>query len=301
MLVRMPREQEQKEDKKQEKKPLFELFTFTDPFCTWCWGSEPVLRKLRELYGDQLRIVFRMGGLVETVTKYDDPVHGIYGGNFFQKMAEYWELSSQRHKMPVDSSFFSEYKTDFRSSWPGCLAIKAAQMQDEELAARYLRRMREAALAECLPFHRRKVQMELAREIGLDTDRMKQDIDSGAAGHAFDADMQEYHTQGGESFPFYLLRQMGGEEVPMNGYVSSMAFEQLLEKLGGDKLKRSEIEKTDERVLAFIGKYGKVAVREVGELYLIPLTDAQAWLDSLAGEGKLVKEKAGNGFFYLPA
>jgi putative protein-disulfide isomerase len=282
-------------------RPLFELFAFTDPFCTWCWGSEPVLRKIKEVYGDQVHIIYRMGGLVESVKDFNDTVNNINASNFYEKMAEYWELSSSRHKMPVDSSFFAEYKTDFRSTWPACLAVKAAQMQDEEKAARYLRRLREAALAECVPFHRRKVQLEIAQEVGLDSDRLKRDIDSGAAGHAFETDMNEYHTQGGESFPFYVVRHMGGDEIPLNGYVSSMAFEKVLEEMGAGEIKRREPELSDENVVAFVEKYGKVAVREVGELYLIPLTEAAQRLDRLVDERKLAKQQAGNGWFYLPA
>jgi len=30
-----------------EKQNTLELLAFTDPVCTWCWGSEPVLRKLQ--------------------------------------------------------------------------------------------------------------------------------------------------------------------------------------------------------------------------------------------------------------
>ena len=277
---------------------LFELFIFTDPFCTWCWGSEPVLRKTRESYGDQVRFVFRMGGLVESVKDFNDTLNKINGKNFYQKMAEYWEMSSQRHKMPVDSRFFAEYKTDFRSSWPACLAVKAAQMQDEELAARYLRRLREAGLAECLPIHRRQTQMELAEEMGLDSARLKDDIDSGAAGHAFETDMQEYHTQGGEAFPFYIVRTPVGEELPLNGYVSSMTLEKLLEEKSDGKLVRSEPELSDESIMAFVEKYGKVAIREVGELFMIPISEMEERLDRLTEAGKLRKIQAGNGWFY---
>lgn len=281
-----------------ERKAIIELFTFTDPICTWCWGSEPVVRKIKELYGDQVRLVYRMGGLVESVKNFNDPVNKINAMNFYTKMGDYWLAASDRHKMPVDPSFFQEYKTDFRSSWPACLAVKAAQMQDEELAARYLRRLREAGLAECRPIHRRKTQMELADEIGLDSARIKEDIDSGAAGHAFETDMQEYHTQGGEAFPFYILRTPAGEELPLNGYVSSMALEKLIEEKSEGKLVRHEPVLSDENILAFIEKYGKVAIREVGELYMIPMSEAEEHLDRLAEAGKLRKVQAGNGWFY---
>jgi hypothetical protein len=33
---------------------VVEIIEYTDPYCTWCWGSEPVLRKLLYVYGDQI-------------------------------------------------------------------------------------------------------------------------------------------------------------------------------------------------------------------------------------------------------
>ena len=53
------------ETKGTEVKHTIEIIEYTDPYCTWCWGSEPVLRHLQEAYGDQLSIRFVMGGLVE--------------------------------------------------------------------------------------------------------------------------------------------------------------------------------------------------------------------------------------------
>ena len=45
-----------------------EIIEFTDPVCTWCWGSEPVLRKLETRYGEQVKISYIMGGLVQDIT-----------------------------------------------------------------------------------------------------------------------------------------------------------------------------------------------------------------------------------------
>jgi predicted DsbA family dithiol-disulfide isomerase len=33
-----------------------EIVYFTDPFCSWCWASEPALFALRERYRDQLSV-----------------------------------------------------------------------------------------------------------------------------------------------------------------------------------------------------------------------------------------------------
>jgi predicted DsbA family dithiol-disulfide isomerase len=32
---------------------MIEITEFTDPVCTWCWGSEPALRKLATRFGEQ--------------------------------------------------------------------------------------------------------------------------------------------------------------------------------------------------------------------------------------------------------
>ena len=61
------------------KNPIIEIVSYTDPYCTWCWGSEPILRKIQEVYGEQVRLRFVMGGLVEDMQKFSDPGAGIGG------------------------------------------------------------------------------------------------------------------------------------------------------------------------------------------------------------------------------
>jgi len=53
-----------------EDRQSLEVLAFTDPVCTWCWGSEPVLRKLQVGYGEQIRIRPVMGGLVEDIRSF---------------------------------------------------------------------------------------------------------------------------------------------------------------------------------------------------------------------------------------
>jgi protein-disulfide isomerase-like protein with CxxC motif len=52
------------------EKPWVEIIEFTDPVCTWCWGSEPILRKLETHYEDQIRLCFVMGGLVKDIRDF---------------------------------------------------------------------------------------------------------------------------------------------------------------------------------------------------------------------------------------
>lgn len=55
-----------------------EVIEFTDPLCTWCWGSEPVLR-LETHYRGGIAISYVMGGLVEDIRGFSDLRNGIGG------------------------------------------------------------------------------------------------------------------------------------------------------------------------------------------------------------------------------
>ena len=151
-------------DKKDERKQgwKIELISYTDPYCTWCWGSEPILRKIKAIYGDQVRLSFVMGGLVENIDTFYDLHNNIGGPQKYEQGAAHWAEASGRHGQPVDNQLIFDLKKDFHSTYPASIAYKAAQMQDRELADKFLRRMREATSAEKMLIHKIEVQVELA-------------------------------------------------------------------------------------------------------------------------------------------
>jgi len=44
-----------------EQQPI--LWYFADPMCSWCWGFSPVMKRVREQFGDRIRISLNLGGL----------------------------------------------------------------------------------------------------------------------------------------------------------------------------------------------------------------------------------------------
>ncbi|MHB8968455.1 MAG: DsbA family protein [Thermoleophilia bacterium] len=281
---------------------LLELIQYTDPYCTWCWGSEPVMRRIEEIYGSQVHIRYIMGGLVEDTEKFYDPLNRIGGAEMYKQVAVHWEEAAQRHKMPVDASVFTDMKQEFRSTYPACVAFKAAELQDAELAKKYLRRLREATAVEHRFIHRVEVQAELAEEVGLDQERFLADIDSGRAEAEFRKDLAICREEQVSGFPSFAIRRVSdGETLRFDFYMSSMALEEQFRRLAGDSLVARELSPSEENILAFVNKYGAVAAREVGELFMIALGDAREKLDNLVDQGKLKWRRAGNGVFYQPA
>src|SRR2546426_5099348 len=44
-----------------------EIVHFADPWCWWSWGLEPILQRLREVYGDNVQGTYKMGGEFESL------------------------------------------------------------------------------------------------------------------------------------------------------------------------------------------------------------------------------------------
>jgi putative protein-disulfide isomerase len=271
---------------------IIEVVEYQDPYCTWCWGSEPILRKIQELYGGQVKITFKAGGLIETL---DEQI----AQQWFEQVAQHWLDASERHGMPVDVHVWQDLQGDFRSTYPANIAYKAAQLQDPDLADTFLRRMREAAAAERRYIHRKEVQVELAREVGLDSEKFVNALETDSAEKAFYEDLEEFRATGSKAYPTFLITYIQGKRTLLSGYRRFELFEKIFKDLAGDEPVKKKLEATSESILAFIRKYGKVATREVAEVF--DLTDVQAEdiLKKLESQDNVVKTKAGNGYFWL--
>ncbi len=281
-----------------EDEVILEVIEYTDPYCTWCWGSEPILRKIQEVYGDQVQIDFKMGGLVADIDQFYDPSNAIGGPNWYKQVADHWLDASSRHGMPVDEQVFYDLKEETFSTYPANIAYKAAEFQDVEMAKKFLRRMREAAAAERKAIHRVEVQADLAKEVGLDGKQFLEDIKSGRAEEAFLEDLKEARSRGISGFPTFLIRNRDGQETILFGYRSFEGFEMAFQKLSGNALKPRNLEASEDSILAFVRKYEKVAPKEVAEVFNLTMESAMNWLNKLNEKGLLKDQKWGNGFFY---
>jgi predicted DsbA family dithiol-disulfide isomerase len=274
-----------------------EIISFTDPYCTWCWGSEPILRKIQEIYGDQISLSFVMGGLVKDIRTFSDPVAGIWGDLWYKQVAEHWGDASLRHKMPVNVQVFFDIKEDVFSTYPACIAFEAAQLQNQELGKRYLRRLREAASAERLAIQHSDVQMELAQEIGLDRDIFLESLQNGEAENAFRQDLMECTRRGVRGFPTFLVRGFG-KEIILRGYTNFQTFERWFQELSKGQLKQKKLKPGSTQIYDFISRYEKVAPIEVACVYDMDFKEAEKLLKQMTENNLVSEKKVGNGAFY---
>lgn len=213
--------------------PDLEVVYFTDPFCSWCWATEPALLALRERHRGRLSVRNVMGGLVRDMSDFHDVANGI---RTTAEVAPHWREVAERSGQPIDEQLMLDITDPHWSTWPACVAVKAAALQGGDLGDRFLRRLRRAALTERAQAQRRDVQLRLAAEVtGLDVARFEADLGSPAAAEAFRRDRAECAEYGASGFPTMLFRLAGATAadggILVGGHRTLELYERVVDEL----------------------------------------------------------------------
>lgn len=276
-----------------------EILAFTDPVCTWCWGSEPVLRKLLVWYGNQIRITPVMGGLVEDIRDFYDNANAIGGDpeKSNAQVARHWVDASVRHGMPVQIEGFRLFSNDMVSTYPQNIAYKAVELCNPELASKFLLRVREASAAEARETGRREVLIELANEVGVDVSAFISHLNDDSAAEAFRNDLATTRHYGVRGFPTFLVR-WGTQELMLRGYQSFSSLNAVISSLSEDQVQAVPPEKTTEVILDFLEDHGRATTVEIISVFDLSPQEWESLLNEPSVQQKTQYLPAGNGGFW---
>jgi putative protein-disulfide isomerase len=247
----------------------------TDPACPVSWAAEPALRRLAVLFGDDLSITYVMGGLAREYAEPHEP-----------RVLE-WLEHAGRSAMPMDPRLWTE--GPIRSTYPACMAVKAAAEQGPEAAGRYLRALREGLMCFRRKLDSKEALVEEARSAGLDVGRFRNDVESHAIVEAFGADLEATRAHARE-LPFLVV----GEEERLLGPDDD--WEAPLAEAGA---RRAGEPVPD--VLAALSRFGRMASVEVEAVCDLPgpRTNAELW--RLAAEWRVRPVRVLTGMLWEPA
>lgn len=273
---------------------------YTDPYSIWCWGLEPAIRRLEVRYADRVEVQVRMGGLFEDFAPMKEYWTRTSGGRWKESVHTFMSAVEAQHRMPMDPAGMLATIDEFRSTWPACIAVKAAERQGTDAGRRYLRRLREGAVADGRAVHRRTVQLEIAKEVGLDAAAFEGALDDGSAERAFHEDVEECRSLGISGFPTMELRR-GYVSVRLDGYHPWRAVDDALRGLD-PQLRPRPLPAGEDSALEVLRRYGRCATREVAAVFGVTDDEADLLMDELAAKGRVLREEAGAGLFWtLPA
>jgi predicted DsbA family dithiol-disulfide isomerase len=271
-------------ENKNLQKPL-KLIYFTDPICSACWGIEPQLRKLKLEYGYLLEIEYHMGGLLP------DWSYNSGGISKPSDVAHHWDEVSNHYQMPIDGDVWLE--DPLHSSYPPSIAFKAAQIQDEEKALIFLRRVREMVFIEKKNITKWEYLENAAIYVGLNVVQFKSDYENNAE-TLFQQDLQLSKKTGVRGFPSVFIVNTETQYEFIYGVRQYETFEEAIQKLNED----SEKLPYDTSWKGLFKKFPTLTVREFAELSGVQNGDASQELDALFKSGKLNRSECKNGYIY---
>ena len=204
----------------QRKEKQLVITYFTDPICSTCWIFQPLLRKLHLEYDHAIEISYRMGGLLpdwpsQLENKIKSP----------QDAANLWDEMSKKHDIPMSGDVWINDPLD--SSFPPSLAFKAAQLQDDEKAILFLRKIKEFLFIEKKNINKWEHLETAALIAGLDVALLKRDIE-GRAKSFFEKDLQLAEKMGIRVFPTLVIETDGIPVKIVKGYQTYEALERLI-------------------------------------------------------------------------
>jgi protein-disulfide isomerase-like protein with CxxC motif len=272
---------------------------YTDPACPWSWAAEPMVRKLMVQFGERLRWTFVMGGLARD---WSAAAGGAGGEQEVRaRLVREWLEVADRTGAPLDPLLWIDSPID--TSYPACIAVKAAAEQADDAGCRYLRVLREGLMCERRKLDRAEALVEEGRAAGLDVERFRIDLRSHAATEAFAADLEDTNAlaarerveaasgggsarfsrgAGGAPLPSMVFREESGREHEVIGLRPYDAYRDAAVAAGTGS--PDEIVPDVEELVA---RFGRVTTSEVEVICELPGPRAGAQLFKLAEQWRL--------------
>ena len=260
-----------------------QILYFTDPICSTCWIIQPLLLKLKMEYGDLINIRYCMGGMLPSWDEYTKGKISNPGD-----AAKYWEEVSIFHEMPLDGDVWIE--DPLHSSYPPSIAFKAAQMQDNNLALLFLRRIKEMVFVEKKNIINWKYLEKAAYECGLDTARLLRDFE-GKAKDLFTEDLMMGKELGVKSFPTFIFSNKENRKITLTGYHPYEHFENTVLSLA-PAAKKENINTNPRNLFTH---FPTMAEKEFAFLSNLSKEEALLLLSELHKKGNLEKYESKNG------
>ena len=264
------------------------IIYFTDPICSACWMVEPQIRKLLIEYSEHIRLEHHMGGLLPSwdafksgsITKPSDVAH-------------HWDQMGTHYGMPIDGEV---WLTDpLPSSYPACMAFKAAELQGVEKAERFLRRIREMVMLEKTNIARPENLRQAALESGIDMVRFDADYNSSAQ-QLFRQDLQlcaQFRVQG---FPSMFFVDDASNKILVYGARPYGEYEAAVKKLAPSAEK-----KEPPSAEQLFDRYSTLTTKEFSMIKGVLMPEADRMLSVLAEKGIVKRQPVKNGVLWKNA
>jgi len=174
-----------------------------DPMCSWCWGFEPTRRKIFEALAGRMQIRRMVGGLAPDS---DAPMPAAMRSMLQQA----WLRIEQTIPGTKFNFEFWEKCSPRRSTYPANRAVIAAREQGDEYDAKMTARIQRAYYLEAKNPSDNSTLIELAADIGLDSEQFSASLVADSTQEKLSAEIQATREMGIDSFPSMVVLKADG-------------------------------------------------------------------------------------------
>ena len=143
------------------------LLYVMDPMCGWCYGFQPELEAFLKNHSS-VEVDWTMGGLAPDTNHPMDE-------NLQQTISSYWYQIEQRAQVSFNHDFW-KLNTPYRSTYPACRAVIAAECLEEKSAQQMVRAIQSAYYLEARNPSLKETLIACASSIGLDENQFSEAI-----------------------------------------------------------------------------------------------------------------------------
>ncbi len=260
-------------------------------------------------FGEGLKWRFVMGGLARDLAPGESPAAPL-PAEIRARQIEEWLRVSAETGAPLDPLLWAD--GPLRTTYPACMAVKAAAEQAPDGGYAYLRRLREAIMCERRKLDGAEALVDEAGRARLDVARFRIDLRSHAITEAFGADLEATEAlaaeaadpdgrssqgRGGTPLPTAVFGEGAGRRVVAGLHPYDVLRAAALDC--GAEPARAPARRLDvERALA---RFGRLTTREVELLCDLPGPRAGAELWGLAEAWKVRPVAVGTGHLWEAA
>ena len=187
-----------------------DITVYSDYLSPWCYVLAVRLRRVKEEYGDSVRITWKSRPMV--VGEIPD-----------RKISPHSMESRERADFEEEGLFspWDENKPYPSSSMPAQIAGKSALLQGEEAFERFHEAVFKAFFGDCRDISQREVLFELASDTGLDMEKFNADFESDEIRQKVLADAEEVRDQyHGWGIPLTIV----GGQMPIEGAAPTAVY-----------------------------------------------------------------------------
>ena len=191
---------------------------YTDPLCCWSWALVPHWQQFIKDYQEQITYAYCMGGMIPDWKKYSDPFNSVSRP---AQMGPVWMEAQHRTGAAINDHIWIEDAPT--SSYPACIAVKTAGLQNFQAAEIYLHALWKAVMTDSRNISKKEILLEVASETSLrqpeifDFERFSADYESNAGHDAFRNDLRQVAYNKIGRFPTMTLTK-AGKGLIMTGY-----------------------------------------------------------------------------------